>query len=82
MFFVYILRGDSGRHYIGQTNDLAARLAQHRSGHTHTTKRLGDHIEIVASRSFATRAEAVAVERKLKAWGKPALAIEYLKRSD
>ncbi|MDP2136633.1 MAG: GIY-YIG nuclease family protein [Candidatus Didemnitutus sp.] len=82
MFHVYILRGNSGRHYIGQTNDLAARMTQHRNGQTHTTKRLGDQLELLASRGYATRAEALAVERRLKAWGKPALAIEFLRQSD
>ncbi len=78
MFTVYILRGASGRHYIGQTNDLPARLAQHRAGHTHTTRRLGGDLVLVAHRQFATRAEALQVERMLKSWKSPAKAIAYL----
>jgi len=34
MAWVYILRGSSGRHYIGSAVDLDVRLAQHRCGHT------------------------------------------------
>jgi putative endonuclease len=79
---VYILRGANGRHYIGQSNDLAARLAQHRNGHTHTTRRLGGSLVLVASREFATRADAVRVERQLKSWKNPAKAIAYLKGID
>jgi len=40
MAWVYILRGSSGRHYIGSAVDLDARFAQHLRGHTATTKRL------------------------------------------
>jgi predicted GIY-YIG superfamily endonuclease len=56
--FVYLLRGTTGRHYLGSTGDLEARLAQHQRGHTHTTKRLGRPLTLVAARSFATREEA------------------------
>ncbi|RXK56298.1 GIY-YIG nuclease family protein [Oleiharenicola lentus] len=78
VYTVYVLRGASGRHYIGQTSDLSARLAQHRAGHTHTTKRMGGTIELIASREFASRTQAVAVERMLKAWKNPLKAIAYL----
>lgn len=78
MFTVYILRGASGRHYIGQTNDLVVRLAQHRAGHTHTTRRLGGQLEVVASRVYATRSEAMRVERLLKSWKNPTKAIAFL----
>jgi predicted GIY-YIG superfamily endonuclease len=47
MAWVYILRGSTGRHYIGSTVDLDARFEQHLRGHTATTKRLGAQIEIV-----------------------------------
>jgi putative endonuclease len=79
MFTVYLLRGASGRHYLGQTRDLSARLKQHAAGHTHTTRRLGGAVELVAFREFATRNEAVAVERRLKAWKNPAKAADYLR---
>lgn len=76
--YVYILRGASGRHYIGQTSDLDARLAQHRSGHTHTTARLGGEIELVAAKSFESRAHALAEEKRLKSWKNPTKVIAYL----
>ncbi|HWA27022.1 MAG TPA: GIY-YIG nuclease family protein [Lacunisphaera sp.] len=78
MFHVYILRGASGRHYIGQTSDLPARLAQHLGGHTHTTRRLGGNVQLLASRAFATRAEAANAERMLKSWKNPAKALAWL----
>ena len=80
MAWVYILRGSNGRHYIGSAVDLDARLAQHVRGHTHTTKRLGESIEIVASKEIATLSEARSIERALKAKKNPQLAIYQLQR--
>jgi predicted GIY-YIG superfamily endonuclease len=53
MAWVNILRGSSGRHCIGSAVDFDARFAQHLRGHTVTTKRLGDTIEIVAKKEVA-----------------------------
>jgi predicted GIY-YIG superfamily endonuclease len=80
MACVYILRGSSGRHYIGSAVDLDARFAQHLRGHTHTTKRLGKNIEVVASKEVETLTEARRIERTLKAKKNPKLAIYYLQQ--
>jgi predicted GIY-YIG superfamily endonuclease len=80
MPWIYILRGSNGRHYIGSPVDLDARFAQHVRGHTHTTKRLGDAIEIIASKEVAILREARRIERALKAKKNPKLAIHYLQR--
>ncbi len=77
MAWVYILKG-AKRHYLGSTVDLNARFAQHERGHTHTTKRLGKKLELVASKEFATLAEARSVEKMLKRKKNPKLAIYYL----
>jgi len=58
MPWIYILKGSSGRHYIGSVVDLDARPAQHRRGHTYTTKRLGENFELVANKEVATLDEA------------------------
>jgi len=73
MAWVYILRGSSGRHYIGSAVDLNARLAQHRRGHTYTTKRLGEKLELVAITEVKTLDEARRIERMLKAKKNPLL---------
>jgi predicted GIY-YIG superfamily endonuclease len=78
--WIYSLRGASGRHYIGSTVDLEARLAQHARGHTATTKRLGGNIELLAKKQVSTLDEARRFERFLKAKKNPALAIYYLQR--
>jgi predicted GIY-YIG superfamily endonuclease len=80
MPWVYILRGSPGRHYIGSAVDLDARLAQHRRGHTHTTRRLGENLEFVASKEVPTLDEARKIERTLKEKKNPKLAIYHLKR--
>ena len=78
MPWIYILRGSSGRHYIGSAVDLDARFAQHLRGHTHTTQRLGETIEVIPSKEVATLTEARRIERTLKAKKNPKLAIYYL----
>jgi predicted GIY-YIG superfamily endonuclease len=80
MAWVYILRGSNGRDYIGSAVDLDARLAQHLRGHTHTTKRLGENIEVVATKEVATLSEARGIERTLKAKKNPQLAIYHLQQ--
>ena len=79
MAWVYILRSDSGRHYIGSTTDLERRLAEHRRGHTHTTKRLGGELEHAATLELPTLAEARALERELKRKKNPQVAIYLLR---
>ncbi len=80
MAWVYILRGDSGRHYIGSTSDLARRLEEHRRGQTHTTARLGQNLELVVSWETASLSEARTVERELKRKKNPQLAIFLLQQ--
>ena len=79
MPWVYILRGSAGRHYIGSTVDLDARFAQHLRGHTATTKRLGDQLEIVAKKEVASLSEARKIETNLKRKKNPKLAIHRLR---
>jgi predicted GIY-YIG superfamily endonuclease len=80
MAWVYVLRGSNGRHYIGSTVDLDARFAQHLRGHTATTQRLGDQIEVVARKEVATLAEARKMERIMKMKKNPKLAIYHLQK--
>jgi GIY-YIG catalytic domain len=47
-----ILRGSSGRHYIGSCVDLETRFAQHLRGHRATTKRLEEKLEIVEKKRW------------------------------
>ncbi len=77
MAWVYMLRGTTGRFYIGVTQNLDARIARHNTGMVHSTKRMGLPLELVASREFTSIAEAYAMEKKLKAWKNPSKSLEY-----
>jgi putative endonuclease len=80
MAWVYILRGSTGRHYIGSTVNLQRRLTEHRNGGTHTTQRLGEKLETVAALELETIAQARRLERELKRKKNPKLAIATLER--
>ncbi len=66
MGFVYILKFESGKYYVGSTNDLERRLKQHSNKHTPTTTRLGSEA-LVLSQEYPTLQAARAVEYKIKA---------------
>jgi putative endonuclease len=80
MAWIYILRGSNGRHYIGSTENLARRLAEHPRGTNHTTHRFGADIEVVISRVVDSAAEARKIERALKRKKNPRLAILALQK--
>jgi predicted GIY-YIG superfamily endonuclease len=80
MAWVYILRGSRGRHYIGSAVDLDSRFLQHLRGHTATTRRLGNNLEIIAKKEMATLGEARELERLLKRKKNPRLAIYHLQQ--
>jgi putative endonuclease len=70
-YFVYILA--SGRHgtlYIGVTNDLSRRLAEHRAGTAGAfTKKYRVH-RLVHAEVFETAYQAIAREKQLKKWNR------------
>ena len=80
MPWVYVLRGSSGRHYIGSTTDLPRRLQQHRAGQTHSTARLGETLELVDSLELSELADARKLERELKRKKNPYLALFLLQQ--
>ncbi len=69
MYWVYILQNPKGQFYIGQTDDLQARL----QSHNRTDKTLGKFTrkngpwELVWSEEHVTRASAMAREKAIKA---------------
>ena len=80
MAWGYVLRGSNGRHDVGSCLDLSGRFAQHLRGHTATTKRLGNVLEIVVNKEVGTLGEARQLERLLKRKKNPRLAIYYLQQ--
>lgn len=69
-FATYMLHCADGKYYVGHTDDLERRIAQHQSGEIpgFTASRLP--VELVWSESFPTREEAVAAETRLKGWSR------------
>ncbi len=68
MFVVYILKSTvTGKFYIGQTQNLTARLIRHNSGRNQSTKKDRPWI-IVYQESFQTRAQAMQREKQIKSY--------------
>ena len=69
-FWAYMLHCRGGAYYIGHTDDLELRVAQHERGEIEgfTADRLP--VELVWSEEFATREEALAAERRIKGWSR------------
>ncbi|NUQ01616.1 MAG: GIY-YIG nuclease family protein [Armatimonadetes bacterium] len=68
--YVYMLRCSDGSFYVGQTDDLELRLAEHRlgAGSSWTKRRLP--VTLVWSSGMPSRDQALAVERQLKGWSR------------
>ncbi|MFH1214616.1 MAG: GIY-YIG nuclease family protein [Candidatus Neomarinimicrobiota bacterium] len=65
-FTVYILYSNpKNRYFIGQTQDLTNRLAEHNHGESRSTKS-GIPWTLVYQREFDTRSEAMVYENHLK----------------
>ena len=68
-FSLYILRCRDGSYYVGHTDDLEARLAQHHEGAIASCyTRLKRPLEFVFAEAFPTRYEALVAERQVKRW--------------
>lgn len=67
-FWAYILHCRGGAFYVGHTDDLERRIAQHETGAIKgfTSDRLP--VKLVWSQEFSTRFEAKEAERQFKGW--------------
>ncbi len=81
MAWVYILRG-ARRYYIGATENLERRIAEHKRGSNHTTRRFGGEVILVAAKQLPSMSEARALENQLKRKKNPQLAILALNQKD
>jgi predicted GIY-YIG superfamily endonuclease len=81
MAWVYILRG-SRRYYIGATENLNRRIAEHRRGSNHTTRRFSRQIVLAAAKEVPSMVEARAIELRLKRKKNPQLAIYALNSTE
>ena len=69
-FWAYMLHCNAGRFYVGHTDDLERRMAQHESGQVPGFTRDYLPVTLAWSESFPLRAEALAAERKIKGWSR------------
>jgi len=68
MFYVYVLRiKNTGRYYIGQTQDLTKRLEKHQRGETKSMKNRGA-FELVYVEKCSSRSEAMKREKEIKSY--------------
>jgi tRNA/rRNA methyltransferase len=69
-FLTYMLRCGDGSYYVGHTDELELKLAQHQAGtlDEYTTKR--QPVALAWSAPFADRDAAFAAERRLKGWSR------------
>jgi len=78
MFYTYIIESETTKKlYIGQTNDIDDRLHRHNSNQNLATKNRGPW-RLLFFKQFNSRAEAVQLERKLKAWKNPAKVRQWI----
>ena len=69
-FWLYMLKCADGSYYVGHTDGLEARLAQHAagSGDSYTTTRRP--VQLVYAAEFLSREDAIARERQVKGWSR------------
>ena len=69
-FYVYLLHCPDRSYYVGHTDNLELRIAQHQSGELvgYTTRRLP--VVLLQAETFSTREEALVAEMQLKGWGR------------
>ena len=71
MFWVYMLRCADGSFYVGHTDHLESRFAQHRYGVFRSCFTFSRRpLTLVFSQAFPEREQALAVERQVKGWSR------------
>lgn len=71
IYWVYMLKCSDDSYYVGMTENLTIRLAQHEAGvdsesYTHSRR----PVELVWSQEFSTHDEAFQREHQLKGWSR------------
>lgn len=69
-FWTYLLHCEDRSFYVGHTDNLEHRVAQHNAAQIagYTQTRLP--VKLVWSQSFGTRIEALEAERQIKGWSR------------
>jgi len=69
-FWAYMLHCSGGAFYVGHTDDLERRIAEHESGASPGFTRDKLPVTLVWSETFATRIDALETERRIKGWSR------------
>ena len=69
VYTVYMLQCVSGRLYIGHTNDLDRRLAEHQNGESQYTARWRP-VTLIWSETYPSQHDAFHRERQVKRWSR------------
>ena len=69
-FFVYILLCADKSYYVGQTDNLEKRFAEHQAGASSVYTSTRRPVELAWSQQCATRIEAKEAEAKIKRWSR------------
>jgi putative endonuclease len=69
-FWTYMLHCNAGRFYVGHTDDLEQRVAQHETGALPGFTRDYLPVHLVWCEAFPTREEALSAERRIKGWSR------------
>lgn len=69
-FHTYMLRCADGSYYVGHTDGLDHRIAQHQSGEIPGYTQSRRPVSLLWSESFSTRDEALAAELQIKGWSR------------
>ncbi len=69
--FVYMLRCNDGRYYVGSTRgSLERRISEHNAGACGSFTKSRRPVELVYSQEFDRITDAIAAERQLKGWSR------------
>ena len=69
-FWAYMLRCADGSFYVGHTDDLETRVAQHQAGELPGYTQTRRPVSLVWSEDFPERDQAFDAERKIKGWSR------------
>ena len=69
-FYTYMLHCADRSFYVGHTDDLQIRVAQHEAGGIASYTQIRRPVKLVWSQDFSTRIEAIEAERQIKGWSR------------
>ncbi|KMS58400.1 TrmH family RNA methyltransferase [Sphingobium cupriresistens] len=69
-FHAYMLRCADGSYYLGHTDNLEQRVAQHHSGDIPGYTQSRRPVALIWSQDFGTRDEALSAEQQIKGWSR------------